>query len=105
MAELLNRKRLEAIFLIVLALLITVVFYRMVEPFIITIFLAAIFSGMMYGVYKRLTRWLGGRKGAASALTVVFFASFVYWIWYAYAPSRKQFMHEASLIPFDGGEG
>lgn len=39
------------------------------------------------------------------ALTVVFFVSFVYWIWYAYAPSRKQFMHEASLIPFDGGEG
>ena len=42
MAQLLHRKRLEAIFLIVLALLITVVFYRIVEPFIITIFLAAI---------------------------------------------------------------
>ena len=39
------------------------------------------------------------------ALTILFFASFLYWIWYAYAPSRKQFMDEASLIPFDGGEG
>ena len=39
------------------------------------------------------------------ALTIVFFVSFLYWIWYAYAPSRKQFMHEASLMPFDGGEG
>lgn len=73
MAQLLHRKRLEAVFLIVLALLITAVFYRMVEPFIITILLAAIFSGMMYGFYKRMTRWLGGRKAAGSALTVVFF--------------------------------
>ncbi len=73
MAELLNRKRMEALFLIALALAITVVFYRMVEPFIITIFLAAIFSGMMYGFYKRTARWLGGRKGPAAALTVAFF--------------------------------
>lgn len=38
-------------------------------------------------------------------ITAFFFASFLYWVWYAYAPSRKQMMHEASLIPFDGGEG
>lgn len=38
-------------------------------------------------------------------VTVLFFVSFLYWVWYAYAPSRKQIMHEASLIPFDGGEG
>lgn len=39
------------------------------------------------------------------AVTILFFASFLYWIWYAYAPSRKQFMDEAALIPFEGGEG
>ena len=67
MAELAERKRMEGIFLIALALLITVVFYHMVSAFIITIFLAAVFSGMMHGVYQRLVRRLGGRKAAASA--------------------------------------
>ncbi len=37
-------------------------------------------------------------------MTAVFFASFLYWVWYAYAPSRKGIMHEASLMPFDEGE-
>lgn len=37
-------------------------------------------------------------------MTAVFFASFLYWIWYAYAPSRKPMMDEAALIPFDGEE-
>jgi len=38
-------------------------------------------------------------------LTVFFFATFIYWIWYAYAPSRKALMEEASRMPFEGGEG
>lgn len=37
-------------------------------------------------------------------VTVVFFVSFLYWTWYAYAPSRKEFMEQASRIPFEGGE-
>jgi len=37
-------------------------------------------------------------------LTVVFFLAFIYWFWYAYAPSHRARMTEASLMPFDGGE-
>jgi cbb3-type cytochrome oxidase subunit 3 len=37
-------------------------------------------------------------------LTAVFFASFLFWVWYAYAPSRKSIMDEASRMPFDGDE-
>jgi predicted PurR-regulated permease PerM len=73
MAELAERKRMEGIFLIALALLITVVFYHMVSAFIVTIFLAAVFSGMMHGFYQRTVRRIGGRKASASALTVTFF--------------------------------
>ena len=73
MADMEGRKKLEGVFLIVLALLLTAVFYHMVSGFIVTIFLAAVFSGMMYGVYTRLGRGLGGRKAAASALTVALF--------------------------------
>jgi predicted PurR-regulated permease PerM len=73
MAELKERRRLEGVFLICLALLITVIFYRMVAAFVQTIFLAAVFSGMMHGLYTRLTRRLGGRKATASAVTVALF--------------------------------
>jgi cbb3-type cytochrome oxidase subunit 3 len=38
-------------------------------------------------------------------LTVVFFASFIWWVWYAYSPKHKERMRDASLMPFDGGEG
>lgn len=38
-------------------------------------------------------------------LTVVFFASFLWWVWYAYTPKHRELMREASLMPFDGGEG
>lgn len=73
MAEPQDRKRLEGLFLIALALLITAVFFQMVRGFIETIFLAAVFSGMLYGLYKRAARRLGGRKPTAAALTVLFF--------------------------------
>jgi len=39
------------------------------------------------------------------ATTVVFFACFLAWVWYAYAPKRKELMEEAARMPFmDGGD-
>jgi len=38
-------------------------------------------------------------------MTAVFLASFLYWLWYAYAPSHKARFEDAALMPFDGGEG
>ncbi len=73
MAELKERKTLEGVFLIGLALLITVIFYRMVSGFIETLFLAAIFSGMLHPLYKRLGNQLGGRKPASAVLTILLF--------------------------------
>jgi cbb3-type cytochrome oxidase subunit 3 len=37
-------------------------------------------------------------------MTAVFFAAFLYWIWYAYAPGHKERLDEAALLPFEGGE-
>jgi predicted PurR-regulated permease PerM len=73
MAELVGQKKVEGIFLIALALLITVIFYGMVAGFIETLFLAAVFSGMMHGLYKRIARRIGGRKPASAVLTIVLF--------------------------------
>lgn len=39
------------------------------------------------------------------AMTVVFFACFLGWVWYAYAPKHKKLMEEAAQMPFmDGGD-
>jgi predicted PurR-regulated permease PerM len=67
MTQPVETKRLEGIFLIGLALLITLIFYRMVAGFIETLFLAAIFSGMMHGLYKRLA------NPASAVLTIILF--------------------------------
>lgn len=68
-------RKFEGIFLIVLALVITALFFAMIRRFMVTIFLAAVFSGMVYGLYKRLTRWLRGRKNTAAILTILIFVT------------------------------
>jgi predicted PurR-regulated permease PerM len=61
------------IFLVALALLITGLFFAMIRGFLVAIFLAAIFTGMLQGPYRRLVRWLGGRKTPAAILTILIF--------------------------------
>ena len=40
-----------------------------------------------------------------STMTVVFFAIFVGWIWYAWSPRNRRLMEEAAQMPLnDGGE-
>jgi len=34
-------------------------------------------------------------------MTVVFLLAFLWWIWWAYAPSRRSLMEEYGRIPFD----
>ena len=43
--------------------------------------------------------WLVG------GMTLVFLATFLFWVWYAYAPKHREAMEEAGRMPFmDGGE-
>jgi cbb3-type cytochrome oxidase subunit 3 len=40
-----------------------------------------------------------------STMTVVFFAIFLGWIWYAWSPGNRPLMEEAARMPLnDGGE-
>jgi predicted PurR-regulated permease PerM len=73
MVEIAERKKFEGIFLIVLALSITAVFFSMIRGFLEALFLAAVFSGMMHRFYRRLTGRLGGRKTTSAVLTILFF--------------------------------
>ncbi len=55
-------------FLLGVVILIGVVFLKMISMFLIPIILAAVFSGLFYGFYEKLSRRLRGRKGISAGL-------------------------------------
>jgi predicted PurR-regulated permease PerM len=63
--------RLQRWFLLLLALLITVGFYQVVEPFIISVLMAAIFAGMARPFYLWLVATTKGKERASAVLTVL----------------------------------
>ena len=58
-------------FLLVLVAGITAAFVAMLQTFLLTILVAAIFSGLAYPVYARLLRAVRGHRPLASALTLL----------------------------------
>ena len=63
-------ERLRKRVLVVLALGTTLLFLWMIREFLMALLLSAILSGMFYPLYRRLLRWVGGRKGAAALCTI-----------------------------------
>lgn len=55
----------------ILMLAITAVFLGMIQGFLETLFLAAVFSAIAMPLYEGILKWLHGRKTAASGLTLV----------------------------------
>lgn len=58
-------------FLILLLVVISAVFTAMIEQFVMTILLAAIFSGMVHPLYRRLLRLFRDRTALSSTTTLV----------------------------------
>jgi len=50
---------------------ITLTFLSMIQPFLMAVLLAGIFSSLSQPVYRRFTRWFGGRRSLASVVTLV----------------------------------
>ena len=63
--------RLQRWFLLLLALLITFGFYQVVEPFIISVLMAAIFAGMARPLFQWLVKKTRGREQTSAVLTVL----------------------------------
>ena len=59
------------IFLIVLVVVISIAFLWMIQTFLITILLAALFSGVAYGLHRRIVQRLGGREKPAAVVTLL----------------------------------
>ncbi len=65
--------RFRALFLIILVAAISLLFFRMIRPFLTALLLGAIFSGMAQPVYRRLAAWMRGRRSLASLATLLLF--------------------------------
>jgi predicted PurR-regulated permease PerM len=68
-----DAERFRATFLLLLVVAISLLFFTMVRSFLMAVFLAAIFSGLLYGLYRRFVRWFKGREALASVATIIVF--------------------------------
>jgi predicted PurR-regulated permease PerM len=62
---------LRTAFLLLLVVAISATFLAMIRDFLMTILLAGIFAGLAYPLFSRITRAFRGRRGLASAATVL----------------------------------
>jgi len=59
------------IFLLILVVGISVLFFQMIRPFLLAVLLAGIFASLAQPPYQRFRRWFGGREVPASLLTLL----------------------------------
>jgi len=69
--------RFRRAFLILLVAAVSIAFVAMIQTFLLTILMAATFSGVAYPVYRRLRHLLGGRQAVASITTIVLLLALV----------------------------
>lgn len=67
----LRRERFGQIFILLLAIGISIVFYAMIKRMAVALLLAAVFAGMFHPLYRHFVRWFGGRQAVAALVTVV----------------------------------
>jgi len=66
-----GRQKFQDVFLLVLVVTISVVFLLMIRHFLIAVLLAGIFAGIGHPLYRRILRWVKGRKAPASVATIL----------------------------------
>jgi len=65
-----DQQRFSRAFLVLLLVFVSVLFVHMIRGFLLTVLLAAIFSGLTSPLYRRLERWFGGRRAPAAAVSL-----------------------------------
>jgi predicted PurR-regulated permease PerM len=71
MAESAEARRFARVFLLLLTLGISALFFGMVKGFLSAVLFAAILAGMTTPVYRRVLSWVRGRQALASGITVL----------------------------------
>jgi len=66
-----NKDMVNKAVLMVLVVFISALFLTMIRKFLMTIFLAGIFSALAFPMFNQFRRWFKGRRAPASGLTIV----------------------------------
>jgi len=66
-----RREQFGRVFVLLLAIGISIVFFGMIKRMAVALLLAAIFAGMFHPMYRRFVDWLGGRRVPAALITLV----------------------------------
>lgn len=69
--NLLDKDNFRKLYVLALVVLVSVLFFDMIGAFLVTLLLAAVFSGMTNPLFRLLDRYLGGRRNLAAALTLL----------------------------------
>ena len=70
-ANLGDREKFYRTFILILAIVVSVVFFYMIRGFIVTVLMAAIVSGLAFPLYRRLLRRVRGHGAVAAVLTLL----------------------------------
>ena len=66
-----DREKFHRVFILILVAVISVVFLQMIRGFIVTVLMAAIFSGLAHPLYRRVLHLVRGRRATAAVLTLL----------------------------------
>jgi predicted PurR-regulated permease PerM len=67
----------QRVTILLLTLAVSVAFVGMIQDFLVSLFLAAVFSGLAYPVFKKILGRTGGRTSASAAVTLLGLVSIV----------------------------
>ena len=66
-----NRIRIVELFSLLLLVVLSYAFYRVMAPFLLDLFLAIVAASLFFGFNRRVTRLIGGRQRLGAFLTTV----------------------------------
>ena len=63
--------------LLIVLVVISALFFQVIKPFLLSVFIAALFAALFHPLYRRLCAWFGDRKSLASLTTLLIVLFFV----------------------------
>ena len=73
-----NQQLVNRTVLVAVVAVISFIFIGIIKPFLVAIFLAALFAALSHPIYQKLLHWLGHREVLASLLTLLLLICFVF---------------------------
>lgn len=73
-----QQQMVNRIVLVLVLLVISAAFIGIIQPFLLSIFLAALFAALFHPLYEKILKFTGQRRGIASLITILLVCCFVF---------------------------